>query len=511
MHNFIARHAKKVIGCLSGFDRLVFRGTFRKFSFAEGIKSVLTQQGVLFKEFEGFAKHITQMIRDDCDRLARTHDLPTRFIESSHVRKENVAREFLAQAPERRGPICVLSASEPCRTWEMWRSKKAQTQIPKTRSTKCLHLYVYFVDDELGFGHVRIQTWMPYTIQICINGREWLARHLDVEGMGYQRADNTFLAFDDIDRAQEIFNGMVTTHWPQVLDRISTQMNPMLQVLGDTLGSGPYWTVRQAEWATDVMFRKAEDLAALYPHLVRHAISTFDSEFVMRFLGRKLSPNFKGEVLSDFKKRLEGICVHHGAAGNWLKMYDKALRILRIEMTAHVLEKLLCWAGRGADKPYRPLRKTVVDLPRLAEVCQAANNRYLDALAVVDEEKTVKQILSDVLRPAHLDGRRVRPLRPWSEPDLSLLRAINHGKFAIQGFRNRDLLPMLHTGNFTSEQERKREAAKITRLLRILRAHAVIRKVEGTHRYQITSKGRRILAAVLMTSDASLTKLKQCA
>ena len=60
-----------------------------------------------------------------------------------------------------------------------------------------------------------------------------------------------------------------------------------------------YWSIYQSEWATDVMFRRASDLAVIYPALVLHGMQTFSSGDVMRFLGRKVHGNFEGEIISD--------------------------------------------------------------------------------------------------------------------------------------------------------------------------------------------------------------------
>ncbi len=97
-----------------------------------------------------------------------------------------------------------------------------------------------------------------------------------------------------------------------------------------------------------------------------------------------------------------------------------------------------------------------------------------------------------------------------ANPDLPLLQAIGRGEFLVNGFRNRDLLPLLFPGAVDPDQ-RKKLSAKVTRLLRILRAHGVIEKVTGTHRYHVTASGRRLIAAVVAAGAASLSQLKQCA
>jgi DNA-binding PadR family transcriptional regulator len=163
------------------------------------------------------------------------------------------------------------------------------------------------------------------------------------------------------------------------------------------------------------------------------------------------------------------------------------------------------------EKEWRPLRKGIADLHRRVQVCQAANERYLDALAATDTSTSLGDLLRQVCRPTTHNGRRIRALRPWSADELPLFQAVNRGEFAINGVRNRDIQRLLFPGAPASPRERRRRSARVSHLLRILRAHGMLHKVPKSHRYQIRPKGREILTAVLAAHDASLQKLTQLA
>src|SRR6202165_4464992 len=91
-----------------------------------------------------------------------------------------------------------------------------------------------------------------------------------------------------------------------------------------------YWSTYQHEWALDVVFHHATYLRQFYPRWVNHAMTTFSSPDVMRFLGKHINSNgqlhqdFSGEVVSDFKRRAEGVRIKHSVNGNSVKLYDKA-------------------------------------------------------------------------------------------------------------------------------------------------------------------------------------------
>src|SRR5262249_45423141 len=96
-----------------------------------------------------------------------------------------------------------------------------------------------------------------------------------------------------------------------------------------------YWSADETEWATDLMFRSSKALAELYPGLLRHAMTTFSSSDVMRFLGKEgvprvagVHPTLQGEVVSDLKRRPEGVRIKHRVNSNSIKMYDKQGSVL---------------------------------------------------------------------------------------------------------------------------------------------------------------------------------------
>jgi hypothetical protein len=516
VRRFITRVLDRITGVLSGFDRLVFRGWLLPLCHEGGMRCFLDRQGVLLKDFEPFAKTLTELVCDPADRAgAKLHDKVV-YLNSPNVSKEMVAQNLLVDRPIRQGPIGVLSAVEPCWSWEVHRSRLCETpQTFQRYLTKCLHYYHYFLDRRLGFLHVRVQTWFPFQVRVCVNGREWLGRRLDEHRMRYRRADNCFQWLASPERAQELMDDMLRLPWQAVLDELVVAANPMLATLAEQVGSRFYWTVWQSEVATDVMFKDAESLDSCYPAFLRCAIDNFKSPDVMRFLGRKLLGQYRGEITTDFKRRIEGTRVKHVAQGNSLKMYNKQGNVLRVEQTTtnpgefRVLRR--AHGDPRSQRCLRPLRKGIVDIKRLAAVGKACNARYLDALASVTVETPLQRLLDSITAPAEIGERRVRGLRPWTAPDVTLMEAVSRGEFVMNGFRSRDLLPILFPELPDDPKARRKASAKLTRLLRLLRAHRLIERVGGTYRYMVTALGRTVIAAILAARNASLTKLAKCA
>jgi hypothetical protein len=524
MHQFIKKHESRVTGTLSGFDRIRFRGTIRMLAYVSGLAGWLNDRRVLLKEFKVFSLGLTDRLKSSVHSIAAAAGRPVRYLASSALCKEDLVRELLRRegVDSATGLVCVLSCVEPCASFGI--QKNAQTKHIELVSglRKCLHWYFYFLDPVLGLCHVRIQSWLPFAVHVCVNGREWLCRELEKAGIGFCRSDNCLLAVDDQAAAQKLLDAQPWADWSGILERLLRQSCPQLLEL-PLAGRRHeyYWSADDTEWATDIMFRSREALAELYPALTRHAISTLSSCDVMRFLGRvrrdaqqHVHGKFDGQVVSDLKRRPEGLRVKHRVNRNSIKMYDKQGSVLRIETTIQDARDLKVYRSSetdpGGEKSWRILRKAVADLPRRAEVSQAANRRYLAALCAVDATTPLGRIADAARQPIVREGRRFRGLGPLSGPDADVAAIVLRGEFTIHGFRNRDIRQLLHPGS-CSEQQRRRQAGQVTRLLRLFREHQLIQKVQGTHRYQLTSHGRQTLPAFLAARNANAEKLNQLA
>jgi len=515
MEQFIQEHEQEVIGVMTGFDRLVLRGTLRMLSFSAGMMTFLSHVGVLLKEFGAYAEATTTRLKEASLATARELERPITYLPSSGTRKEDVAREIAAADGVTEGLIAVLTCVEPCQSYEIYRNRQAKRLVLEPRRRKCLHLYHYWVDPLFGFMSARIQTWFPFSIQVCVNGREWLARQMDREGIRYQRSDNCFPWVEDFPRAQTLFKTMLTLSWSSFLNSVAQRVNPCLSDLLGGFSASYYWSVHQSEWATDVVFRSPPTLQRLYPLLTQGAITSFASADVMRFLGgRQLTSTFAGEVVSDYGKRHEGVRVKHQVKANSIKLYDKHPRLLRTETTLNDPADFKVFRPKEGEpdgpRDWRSLRKGIADLHRRAELSQAANDRYLNALTCLNTDLRLRELVEPVCRRVHWKRKPVRGLRPCSEPDRLLLETINRGEYALNGFRNRDLAThLLPTPK--NEQERKRYSARITRQLRLLRAHGLIRKLPHTHRYRISPKGQQLASALSCMRETTLQTINDTA
>jgi hypothetical protein len=153
------------------------------------------------------------------------------------------------------------------------------------------------------------------------------------------------------------------------------------------------------------------------------------------------------------------------------------------------------------------MRQGIADLHRRAQLSQAANDRYLEALAAVEDDAPLGELVDRLARAALLNTRRVRPLNPGSASDVAILAAVNRGEFIVRGFKNRDLRVILCGDDPEDSPELRRRSGRVTRFIRLLRAHGLVTKVQKTHRYIVTAAGRRAITAILAARKASIDDL----
>jgi len=521
MQKFIAKFGNMIQGVLSGADRLVLRGSLRAIQYAFGMRGYLWHKQVRLTEFGRHAQQITAQIKEASLAEAKRLGRPVQYLPSSKTDKKTIAEQIAERDQIQQGLICVLSSVEPCLSFDVGPNpEKKQLEI-KHRLRKCLFLYHYWKHPVFGFMSARIQTWFPFQIQIYLNGREWLAQQMQSAGLEYVRHENCFSWIADYARAQSLLDDQLKTDWPQELDEIARQLNPLQEEIFAQFPARYYWSAVESEWATDVGFSGGVELRRLFPLLVEHGMTSFSSPDVMRFLGHKVTASgqvhghFQGEVCTDLKRRPEGVRVKHRVDRNSVKMYDKVHgapgSVLRIETTMNNEKAFRVYRPKegepDGDKKWRRLRRGLADLHRRGEVSQQVNERYLDALASVDDSARVREILEPVEKRKHWKGRPVRALHPFSPEDSALLEIISRGEFMIRGISNQDIRKAWFPQPASSAAERRRRSAQISRKLRLLRAHGILHKIAGRNLNQVSDAGRVILTTFLLAREASANQL----
>ena len=482
------KYADKIDGVLHCYDRILISGNLQPFCYAAGMAGYLRAQGIRLFDYTEFAKPLREEIRVNAETVAQVHQLKIEFIRKKTFRKEDRVQAILKKRGNAPGLVHIFSAMEPCASYQPWHDKATGKTMLKYTEAKCLHYYFYFLDQDFGLCYLRVPTWCPFRLQFYCNGHGWLAAQLTRKGIGYTLHDNAFLHLSDYATANRLADQFDAPTLHAKLDQWAAQYCPVAQRLQLTY----HWNVWQAEYATDVIFKQRADLQALYPPLLETLIHTVKPDNIATFLGRKLHGNFQGEVGSRFNIRVMGTRLKHQLGAAALKVYDKFGQILRIETTTTDVTDFRQYRevhhrDGTTEKKWAPMKKTIYSLAPLRDCLRAANRRYLEFLSAIETPEVGVQCLTQVTETKAENDHRYKGFNLLAEKDAALLRVLLRGEFAISGMTSRALHALFP----------EKTTGQISRLLKRLRVHGLLKKIGHHYKYYLTNLGRQIATMAL--------------
>lgn len=487
MSGFIERYRDRIVGVLPCFDRVVVYGSMTEICNKFELERYLRRNEIPLERFADFFQVITNQIKKNAEAVAEANELKIEWIGRKYFRKEKRIKEILAERGDAPGLVHIFKAVEVCNTFDvrMHRTKKHRFICPD--SAKCLHYYFYFIHPIYGLCYVRVPTRMPFRLQFYFNGHNWLAKRLESEGITFTQVENAFLDLGDFERAAELTRDFDTRELQQVLEQLAQQYCPVSHRFPRMYR----WNVMQLEHSVDVIFDCEESLSDFYNHVIRVASCDVKAEEIASFMGRELDAKTKAEISSIFKTRIQGTCIRHKMGKVSIKMYDKFGRILRVETTTNdvtFFKQRRIVSKRDGTEAYEiaKVKKWIHSLPAMIGIMHAANKRYLEFISAMDDPSSGNRHLRKISEPVRQNKRSHRGFNLFNDEDLNLVIAILQGEFNISGVRNRDLQRLLG-----------KTSSQISRILKRLSLHGLIKKVAHTYKYYLTKLGKCVLVCGL--------------
>ncbi|MCC6195823.1 MAG: winged helix-turn-helix transcriptional regulator [Burkholderiales bacterium] len=489
------RYAANLHGVLSCYDRIIVTGTLPGACYAGGMTSFLYSRGIRIFDYPRLAEPLRDRIRERAQQVCADASIEIEHVNKSHIRKEDLVARVLARRGDTPGLVHVISAMAACASYKPWLDKSNGHVYLRPDSDKCLHYYFYFIDQGFGLCYLRVPTWAPFPLQFYCNGHSALARSLQREGIDFVQEDNAFLRIADLARAQALADAFNPEQLHRCLTRYAHWLCPVAEVFAQ---NDWHWSIRQAEYSTDLMFRSQHILRPLYDAISRQAVLAADAPRVAGFLGKKITPSLAQELGSRPSTRIEGRCIKHymGAAG--VKAYDKFSRVLRVETTVNDVSffkhhRRVEHKGAPATRELAPLKKSIYSLIDLREILLGCNQRYLAFLSSLDDPSAGECDLQRLSQPRVGTPPSVKGLNFFNATDRQLLCTLQHGEFNIHGWRRADLVARLPM-----------PPSAMSRQLRRLHTLGVIKKVTHTYRYYLTRLGRAAIAAACSLTRFSI-------
>ena len=507
--NIIEECAEKINGVLETFDRMIINGyilqlcNYRQFLF------YLIQNNIKLVDFKEFAQEQTKLLCDHIENYVKGNGINIQYLPSGKCDKRELALEEMKSATTKSGLIAAFSVVESCNTMTVVPNRETKKLEIASKYTKCKHYYLYYNDEEFGFMFLKIQTWFPYNVQIYINGREYLSKLMDKNGITYEMYNNSFSYIEDFEKAQKLADDILNKKLSDSFDGIARKINNLLPSIKNIFNHSYYWCIDQCEFATDINFKNRDDLSIIYKTLVESAFFAFSSQDIYSFFGRRLDKIHlftKGEIVSDLRRRNQGFRIKFKINNNQIKMYDKGNN-LRIEVTINnpkdfkVLKTEVDeTTGEVTEtKKWVPMGKSVANLYRYVQISKSIIQRYINALPQVDTDRVPVKELTTLSSKKDIDGRIYSAFNVLSKDSLRLFTALSDGAFIINGFNNKLLRRRIFI-----DYDSKQNISKTTRLLAKLRVHHIIKKVSKSNRYYLTTNGRKIINSILLYVNKEL-------
>jgi hypothetical protein len=490
------RYQEQISGVLSCYDRILLQGTLPGWCYDQGMTTFLYSKQIKIFDYPQFAQVLREKVRENAERIARDNGVEIEFIRKPNAfRKEKRIKDILKGRGEQPGLVHIISAMEACTSYKPWHDKKTGKTFLKYDSGKCLHYYFYFIDKTFGLCYLRVPTWAPFRLQFYLNGHNWLATKLTKRKIPYVLRENAFLSIEDFTKAQELSDSIKVSDLHRALDGFAQKYCPVFQEYGLTY----HWSTSQVEYATDIVFKRQADLRLLYDQIVRTAIHSVKPENIATFLGRKLHANYQGDLGNNFNTRIQGTRIKHHMGASSIKMYDKFGIILRIETTSNDVSEFKQYrevqsrSGEPINK-IAPMKKNIYSLFELTAIFKASNRRYLEFISMFDDQSRGVKNLKRISQPVETDDRSYKGFNLFSPDDLKLFEVLARGEFNINGLQNKSLRKHISETN----------TAAMTRILKRLHLHGIIRKVGRTYKYYLTQLGKAVITAALTIRNMSV-------
>ena len=451
-----------------------------------GMTSFLYTRQVRIFDYPKFAEPFRDRLRENAERMAAEAGIEIEFIRTRDVRKEDRAKELLAKRGEQPGLVCIFSAMEPCSTYKPWHNKQTGKTylVPRRRQVSALLLLLRGRRTGLmpcaGADLAALPfADLPERAQLAGGP---VAQSRDRISNGRQRLhSHRGLA----ERHKPISDGWEAKRIHERLNELARRCCPIYR----DFATGYHWSVNQCEYATDVVFRKQADLQAIYGNLTRTAIHTVKPDNIATFpWAKKLSPQFEGEMGNRFNIRIEGTRIKHTMGPVSLKLYDKFGLILRIETTVndptffrHYREVEHRDGSRGTK--WAPMQKSIYSLPALRELLTLPTGAIWSSFR---RSKIRAQAETNSTNSHNRWNWRVA-VTPASTCSTRRTKICCAPSFAASStsadLQNKTLrrhLPELNSG-------------QMSRMLRRLRTHGLIKKIGHTYKYYVTRSARKSL------------------
>lgn len=425
-------------------------------------------------------KEISDAFRKEVKQFADEQSVPLITFEKQ-AKKEDVAKEYLAQFEGQSGVVLIGKAQEKALGYKARATRRGnRVWFEYSRQQVYVtHYYFYILDENFGLFFIKICSYFPFEVKVCFNGHEWAKQQSRQEDIGFEALDNGFAACDDPERLQEICHSLNALKIQALFDHWVEQLPWPLNTRDRAAGYRHQLSVWQVEVSQTLVFTDPEQGRALIETIIRDNLDVGRPDRVSLIFNRRVTQRTPSEF--DTQVIQYGVlpCIRIRYKHSTLRIYFKEGQALRIEM---VLNNA---ADFGMNKGL------LNNWDALVALGQQCNQRMLEQLRL-SQDCFVSLVEVRVLgQPTHLEnGQRASALRFADERVMALLAALSGQQFIPGKLTNKSLRPRV--AQFLNLNPEAYTSAQMSYDLRRLRLKGLLIRIPGSHTYRLTELGSKV-------------------
>jgi hypothetical protein len=419
------------------------------------------------------------------EAFAREHNIPMVHFRKGQ-RKDAVVARYRRRFQAQEGVVVIGVAQEQVHSFkgrkETFGRKGVRFQF--SRQSVFVKVYYFYVQDaEFGPAFIKIATYMPYPVKVCLNGHEWAKQQLRQAGVAFEALDNGFLRCADPERLQAVCQQLEPGWVHAFFEKWVARLPWPLTAADRQAGYHHRLSIWQMEVSQTHVFTRPIRGREFFEQLIRENLDLGRPDRVQLVFGRRVYRNTPSRFVTRVIQAGVQPNLHLTYKHSGVKQYFKESRALRTETTINNPQDF----GVGKD---------LSNWSYLRKLAATINQRLLETERVSQDCLLSAESFARVSEPTTTDtGQRAPGLRFGQPRVMALFAALSRFAPALNGFRHGDVRPIVQAVlNISPEAY---TASQMSYDLRRLRLKGLIARVAGRHVYILTSYGRRV--AYLMT------------
>ena len=496
INTFIKQHQELVKFHYDIFDRIILNGYIcylqKENNFVHFMKNVCGIKVISPYKLKKFTHDFVSTV----EKMSIKKNIPVISVDKN-VNKFNIAQKYYI--PEKTGIFCILKSQEYGRTYASYLPKKAQNDETYRRICKAIrpvnHYYFYINDKEWrGINYIKVCSYLPFNIQIYLNGHNWLLAQFKKNKVKCKKEDNCFVEIGDIIKANKIIKSFNDDPLWQFGEKWIYKIIKLFNAKIREKGYYYRYFIKQIEYSTNICFKSKEVLDGLFNKIIDNHRTIGNPDSISNIFQRRITKRYKGVCQTVIKHFDEHPCIKSWYKKAYIKQYNKKGVILRTETVINDLKDL-------------GLSKSVVNLPKIKKTASEINNRYLKSISKVSLKYIAKNGLDKLAESIKIgkSGKSITGIRISDPRIMRVIKALAKGSHLIHGFTNKELKKEIQVKNSLTED--KYSSTKMGYDLKRLLEKGLIKKIKGTYRYILTELGIKICKILLLIKEKILSPI----